>query len=986
MEQDRWQRISQVLEKSLECEPGQRGRFLDEACGGDEELRREVESLLAFEPQLKNYLEQPVLKGVSEGPTGQQKRSWVGRQIGVYRIESLLGAGGMGEVYRALDTRLDRMVAIKVLPDAFTRDAERLARFEREAKLLASLNHPNIGAIYGVEQAEGKNSLVLEYVDGETLAERLEKGALGIEEALGICRQIAEGLEADHEKGIIHRDLKPANVKITAEGKVKILDFGLAKAYQKEGTVPDLSKSPTISHEMTGRGVILGTAAYMSPEQATGRGVDKRADVRAFGCVLFECLTGKRAFPGETITETLAAILRGEPDWQALPVQTPRKVKELLQRCLRKDPRERLHDIADARIEIGETLNQPEEVVSFSRRMSLRWLVSLIALTLIAGALIGYGLMKLRKPVSQAAVVRSIIKLEPGQWLVETQRIGRTAMAISSDGGFIIYSAVKVNPGPQDNSRLYLRRTDQTEGRPIAGTEGAFNPFISPDNKWVGFQTGSWEDGKLMKVSIDGGVPAALCAVGLLCGASWDLDNSIVFSPDSGSGLLRVSADGGKPEILTTPDKAKEEFGHGLPHHLPNGKGVLFTTMRELHDLHPRLALLDLKTRQWRILLEDAADARCLPTGHLVFLRQGTLMAVPFDLQRLEVNGQPVPIISNVMQALTTKRMGVFNTGAGQLSVSDTGWLVYAVEKFTPYAENSLIWWDQKDGAQSIVPFEAPFLSPRLSPDGQRIAYTRESQIWVYNLVRDTASRLTGEGKSNFVTWTPDGKRLVFNWLRSGQYNLFWQSADGSSPMEQLTTSDYTQIPGSFSPDGATLAFVELHPDTIWDIYLLDMRTRRVTPLLISKTNEINPEFSPDGRWLAYYSEESGRGELYVRPFPGLGGKWQISSQGAWQHLWSRNGKQLFYTLGKSASDQEVWGVDVRTTDAFSASKPRLLFKAPRSIGSGPVRGWDIAADSQRFLMVKSEETEPQPVTELILVQNWFEELKRLAPTPGSRD
>jgi hypothetical protein len=909
----------------------------------------------------------------------------IGKTLGHYRIVEKLGAGGMGIVYRANDSHLDRQVAIKVLPEAFTGDPERLARFEREAKLLASLNHPNIAAIYGLEEADGQRFLVLELVEGETLAEWLVRERLPIEMALGVCRQIAEGVEGAHEKGVIHRDLKPANIKITPDGKVKILDFGLAKAYQKEGSAPDLSKSPTLTDEMTGPGVILGTVAYMSPEQATGKPVDKRTDIWAFGCVLYECLTSKRAFEGGTIAETLAAIMKGEPDWQALPAATSWKVKDLLHRCLQKDPKERLHDIADARIEMTEQMALPKEPLPGSQGLPLAWLIAASVTALVVGVLIGPAAMKYFKPATSPIsqpVVRSPVRVEPGHWL-DGWRYGfdhptRTAMAISSDGRFIVYSAVKENPGPQDNSRLYLRRFDQSEAKPIAGTEGGVNPFLSPDDRWVGF----WAGGKLMKVSIDGGVPVTLCDVVWPFGTSWGPDNSIVFTSNADTGLSKVPGDGGKPEILTTPDKTKEEYSHRLPHCLPDGKGVLFTIMREARDLQPRIAWLDLKTGKWRVLMGDAADARYVSTGHLVFLRQGTLMVVPFDLGRLQVTGQPVPAIANVMQALNVTAT-YFNTAAGQFSISDSGWLVYAEGGILPDQQDSLVWVDQKGRAEPIASFKAPFFAPRLSPDGQRIAYTtwgREQWVWVYDLNRGTASRLTGEGKTEWANWTPDGERVVFNWLESGLPNLYWQPADGSSAMERLTTSNHYQTSGSWSPDGTTLAFVEIHSATKGDILLLDLQSRRITPFLNSRdNNKCYPEFSPDGRWMAYVSDESGRYEVYVRPFPGPGGKWLISHEGGFEPLWARNGKQLFYRSGDS--DEQVWVVDVRTEGGFSASKPRLLFKSPGLGSSFPIRSWDLSLDGQQFLMVKIEERKPTPVTEMVLVMNWFEELKRLAPT-----
>jgi serine/threonine-protein kinase len=493
-----------------------------------------------------------------------------------------------------------------------------------------------------------------------------------------------------------------------------------------------------------------------------------------------------------------------------------------------------------------------------------------------------------------------------------------------------------------------------------------------------------YENGKLMKVSIDGGVPVTLCDAPLPYGASWGPENSIVFSADENKGLFRVSAEGGEPDSLTTPDKAKDEVSHRLPHFLPDGESVLFTIMRESLDLQPRVALLDLKNRKWRVLEKDAADARYVPTGHLVFLQQGTLMVVPFDLGRHEVTGQPVPAIANVMQALNIPHPG-HNTAAGQFSISNSGWLVYAEGGILPDSQDSLVWVDREGKAEPVVSSKVAFFAPRLSPDGQRIAYTtlsREQAAWICDINRGTAPfRLTSEGKAAWANWTPDGKWLVFGWSKSGPPNLYWQPSDASSAMEPLTTSDYLQAPGSFSPDGATLAFTEWHPENgNSDILLLDLRSRRVTPFLNSRADECLPVFSPDGRWIAYSSDEgkSDVWEVYVRTFPGPGGKWLISHEGGIEPLWAHNGKQLFY---RSLDGQQAWVVDVQTDGGFSPGKPRLLFKGQGLEQSGMSRGWDLSLDGRRFLMVKMEERKPQPVIEMILVQNWFDELKRLFPT-----
>jgi serine/threonine-protein kinase len=894
--------------------------------------------------------------------------SMIGKSISHYRITGKLGAGGMGEVYRARDTKLNRDVAIKVIPDAFSRDADRMARFAREAQVLAALNHPNIAAIYGVEES----ALVLELVEGPTLAERIAPGPIPAEEALPIARQIAEAMEYAHEQGVIHRDLKPANIKLTPKGQVKVLDFGLAKLTE-QGQEGVTALTQTLA--------IAGTLGYLAPEQLQGKAVDARSDIFAFGCVLYELLSGRRAFPGNT----LAATAMAEP--KAIE-GAPKELEKLMRRCLRKDPERRIQHMDDVRVAL-EDLKEDSESDGVSaaqarpaepgaaRRLWLGWVVATVGLATVAFLHFRDG-----PPAPATSVITSTIKVEPGHWLDGMRAVytfgrpSRTAMAISGDGRFVVYSAIEENPGPQAKPQLYLRRMDQAEAKPITGTEGGINPFLSPDNRWVGF----WAENekKLKKVPVDGGVPATLCSASTF-GASWGPDNSIVFA-SGGGGLSRISADGGEPESLTTPDPKREEYSHRLPSWLPNGKAVLFTVMRNAFDSQPWLALLRLDTREWHVLLQDAADGKYVSTGHLVFLRQGTLMAVRFDPARLEVIGQPSPLVDNVMQAFGISG-GNDNTGAGQFNVSDSGALIYAAGGVLPPMQNSLAWVDQRGIEQAVTSSQMPFFAPRLSPDGQRIVYVtigREEQVWVYDLNTGTNSRLTSEGRAADPIWTPDGKRIVFLWRKSTAAQLYSQPYDGSSPMERLTTSEYEQRPGSWSSNGQTLALVESHPGTGADIVLLEARSGLVRPFLNSRFQETYPDFSPDGRWIAYTSNESKRDEVYVQPFPGPGMKHQVSSQGGSQPLWARDGKQLFY---RSKGGDQVWVVEVRTDGGFSPSKPRLLFDRPGYSEGSPIRGYDLSRDGQRFLMVKREQRKPTPVTEMILVQNWFEELKQKLPT-----
>jgi Tol biopolymer transport system component len=635
--------------------------------------------------------------------------------------------------------------------------------------------------------------------------------------------------------------------------------------------------------------------------------------------------------------------------------------------------------------EVGEEAKKssPERTITV-RRSTRTWLAAALLAGPALAAVSTWLIVRHPHQTSPSPVGRFTIKVEPGYWLDGIRRAwemelpSRTAMAVSSDGRFVVYSAIEENPGPEARPRLFLRRIDRSEATPITGTEGAMAPFLSPDNRWVGFVTGYF---KLKRVPVEGGVPTPICDLGRwINGASWGLDNTIVFGAGEAFGLYRVSAEGGKPEILSVPDPKREEISHRLPFWLPDGKTVIFTVMRHTIDRQPWLVLLRMDTREWRVLLQDGADARYIPTGYLVFIRQGTLMAVRFDLAKLEAVGQPVALVRNVSQGFSTSDW--FHTAAGQFGVSSTGSLVYASESIVPEAKNSLEWVDQMGRKQPAAAWQLPVVFHRLSPDGQRIAYGilgRKNQIWVYDLRTGANGPLTDEGVAFSPIWSPDGRRLIFSWERSLVQNLFWQPYDGSAAMVRLTTSRSPQYAGSWSPDGTTVAFVETPwlASTAWvaDIAMLDVRSGRVTPFLNSPWDEFEPEFSPDGRWLAYASNEPGPCEVFVRAFPGPGSKHQVSSGGGTMPLWSRDGKQLFYRLR-----DEVWAVDVSTGGDFKATKPRLLFRNPEAADwEAGQRTYDVSIDG-RFLMVKGESRKPQPLTEMVLVQNWFEEIKRLDP------
>jgi len=888
----------------------------------------------------------------------------IGRTLSHYKVLEKIGEGGMGEVFLAKDTKLDREVAVKVLPAAFSENKERLARFEREARLLASLNHPNIAAIYELEESDGVHFLALEYVPGETLAERIKQGPIPVDEALPLFKQIAEGLEAAHEKGVIHRDLKPANIKVTPEGKVKVLDFGLAKALQEETPLVDSSQSPTLT-KGTALGTIMGTAAYMSPEQARGKAVDKRTDIWAFGCCLYEALTGKTAFLGDTVTDTIAKIVEREPDWEALPATTPTLLRRLLRRCLTKDPTHRLQHIGDARIEIeeaqSESLTSAPSVVA---QPSLwKWVIPW-GLTVVAAAIVTWALLRTTSSRSPG-VSRLTISAPPGQTFQTGAR--GPALAVSPDGKQLAYVA-----GGGTKRQLYLRNMDEFEARPIPRTEGAQSPFFSPDGQWVGFKA----DGKLKKVMMGGAVSISICdiesgPVGPWKGGSWGPDDWIYFSAASGS-LSRVPADGGELEAVTELDLDKGEWLHELPDVLPNGDAVLFTLIDgdivETGSFGSgKIAVLSLRTGEQRVLVENAIMPR-YAAGYLVYLAAGALVAAPFDLDRLKVTGNPVTMVENVM----------WNPGLGwaNFAISREGALAYMPGGAIAEEPNSLVWVDRKGETVPVTAERHAFGGVRVSPDGQRLALAirREGNqdLWVYEIARDTLRRLTITPQDeSSQTWHSDGTRLSYAQVDPPTRNIFWIAADGSGEPEKLFDAEYDQRPNSWSPDGRLVVFTQHHPDTGLDIGVLPIEGDR-TPRALIKTpfDEWNGIISPDGRWIAYESNETGRYEVYVTTFPVVGAKRRVSTNGGHSPVWAPNGRELFYR-----SEAKVMAVAVETEPDLIVGRPLILFQAnfARDLGC-----YDITPDGQRFVIIQGEE---HPPAEIRAILNWSKELKRLVPT-----
>jgi len=893
----------------------------------------------------------------------------IGQTISHYRIIEKLGQGGMGEVFLAHDTSLDRKVALKFLPDVFSGDPERLARFEREAKLLASLNHPHIATIYGLEQADGKRFLAMELVEGETLAQQIARGPVPVEETLEICRQIAEGLEAAHEKGIIHRDLKPANIKITPGGKVKILDFGLAKAFQEDAAAADLSHSPTITEAMTRVGVILGTAAYMSPEQAKGRFVDKRTDIWAFGCVLFECLTGKQPFQGETVTETLAAVIKGEPGLSMLPPETPYFVRSILRRCLQKDAGLRLRDIGDARIEIQDATLRAQEIQQAVTPAPGRWRA--IALILAAGIVLIAATLALQvwRQAEKAQVPsRSFVLPLPVPITDSWQPI----LAISPDGSQIAYS------GGAPKSHLYLRRQHELDFKPIDGTERGYDPFFSPDGEWIGF----FADRKLKKVPVSGGQVIELTDPGVVpSGGFWETGESILFQLGWKHEIARANASApGKPlEKPFTPDRKNNEIGLLWPQPLANTNLVLMTAytgnITWMNDARIVIGPPDDPSK--RVTVTGGTYGRYLSTGHLIYCFNGRLMAAPFDLKKLSIEE------GSVKEVLTGVWMNP-STGCAHLAISETGDLVY-VPGSRIIERDDFVLVDRNGTQQPVnlpnVENESRLMtSPNVSPDGLRIAVhmsTANDDIYVYEFSNGSLTRASSEdGDQRSPVWSHDGTQLAYTSEPGPIFQMLLKNISGGSASEPLFRSEFMRYPRSFRPDEKTLAFVENNPKTKGDIWIGTLKGE-AKPFLNTVHSEYYPAFSSDGKWLAYQSDKTGQMKVYITDYPDKRDEKLISPDGGTEPHWGPKDNELFYLNGDS-----LWSVEISFAPTLRAAKPKSLFKIGPTFlryESEDGNSYAMLPDGQHFVFIKR--TQMNPATQCIFIQNWFEELKRLVPT-----
>ena len=893
----------------------------------------------------------------------------VNQQFLHYRLIEKVGEGGMGVVWRALDTHLDRDVALKVLPDGIAAEPERMARFEREAKLLAVLDHPNIAAVYGLHEADGQRFIAMEYVPGEDLAERLTRGALPTEDALDIGRQVAEALEAAHEQGVIHRDLKPANIKCTPEGKVKVLDLGLAKALVAETSAdaPSISLSPTVTSAGTIAGTLLGTAAYMSPEQAKGRAVDRRADIWSFGVVLHEMLTGRKMFEAETISETLAAVLRDEVKIDGLPDGVPASVTALLKRCLDRNPRTRLRDIGEARIALsGDVAVGSEPAVEAATAVApakgsslLPW--ALVVLLAVVAALASWRASSGPSGGSELLTLIAPIPNDLGQTNVQ-----EGVLALSSDGKALALVLLREN-----TQMLYVRKIDRDELIELPGTETALTPFFSPDGEWIGF----FKDGKLKKVPTTGGSPITLCdALGSNRGATWGTDDIITFAPHYTRPLLRVSAAGGEPTEFTSIDSAKGERTHRWPHAVPGEDLVLFTVgtidSPEGYD-DARIEAIRPSSGERRTVLERASMARYVSTGHLVFGRDGFLFAVPFDVDSLEVRGDPVPVVENVL--------GVPGSGVVHAGFARNGLLAYFAD--TGGTQDSRLVWRNRDGATEPLPTpHANYQEPRISPDRKQIVTTVQdgpkSDVWTYGFEQGSLTRLTFEGQNRRPIWAPDGRRIAFASVRGNALSsTYVKAADGSGPAELLYSPEQlklhdagTVIPRSWTSDGQELIvqYADENSQNIGSISAgEELRVLAATP-----GTELDPVLSPNGRWLAYCSDETGEFQIFVQAFPGPGGKWQISSSGGNRPQWSPDGTELFYR-----QQSNLWGVSIDDAGgSFRSGQPEIVFDDLVARGSD----FDVF-DSDRFLLVEEVGGDNAPVGVTVVV-NWLDELERLVP------
>jgi eukaryotic-like serine/threonine-protein kinase len=884
-----------------------------------------------------------------------------GVRLGPYEVVAAIGAGGMGEVYRARDTRLGRDVAIKVLPSHVSSDAGLRERFEREARTIAALNHPHICTLHDVGHQDGIDFLVMEFLDGDSLAQRLARGPLPLDQALAIAIAVTDALDKAHRAGIVHRDLKPGNIVLTKSG-AKLLDFGLARVTPAAVAASGLSMAPTGVTPVTAQGAILGTLGYMAPEQLEGREADARTDIFAFGCVLHEMLTGKRAFDGKTQASLIAAILEREPAALiTLQPSTPRALDRLVRKCLAKEPEKRWQTAADVSDELKWIVEEGIDVAlkasTSMQPTKRRWLAPAVGTVALAVVAVIATAVYLRPAPSPVTPVRFGIGPPESNALFQ----GVHSLAVSPDGKRVVFVA-SVPPNPP---RLWIRALDSSTAQVLQGTDNATQPFWSPDSRYLGFFTVAG----IKKIDAGGGPPQTLtanpCSGCAPYGGTWNRSGVILFSTAGAtsavSAIFRVSDAGGTATEVAKPDASKQEIAYAWPSFLPDGRHFLFLLAR---TGVATIAVGELDSSERKVVVPNTtSSAMFAAPGYVLFVRQGTLMAQPFDAAGIEATGEAVPIAENVQYSP--------NNDAAAFDASQSGVLAYRTGSTA--APLRLVWVDRRGVEQPLSAPPHEYYAPRIAPDGRRVALSLgvvpDTQIWLYDFNRDTLTRLTFEGAANIgALWTPDGQRIAY---KGPSNNLYWQPSDGSGTAELITTEKLSRnnVPASWTPDGRTLLFT--YDTTTRNIWTLPLTDRKPHVLVQTATYETAPRISPDGHWVAYDSRESGRDEIYVRPYPGPGGKWQISTDGGSEVVWNRNGRELFYRSGA-----KMMAVEITAAPTFSPGKPVQLFEGSYVPTPLSFPNYDVSLDGQRFLMLKNA-TPTQTVSQIDVVLNWVDELKR---------